>query len=281
MTGPFGRSRSDQVTLAQDQVQGTTMSEAWLKSVQVVDAAPQRRLFHMVTRISDPVAEEPRIRAAADALLRDLDLAPVDTVANTIFPAQLAATSAGPGELAQRYRKMYPVLRRLHKGNRKGTYFGRIVAHPPTGDERDQLADLIERLNTELRTPGPKSARYEMNISGPGELARPAEAAELTDGGPLHVYAAGKDTSPMGFPCLSFCSFQLDGGRLHMIAQYRYQYLIERGYGNYLGLGRLLGYVCATVGLHPGQLTVIAGVAAVDSAARYRIARLAEYGRAQ
>ena len=47
----------------------------------------------------------------------------------------------------------------------------------------------------------------------------------------------------MGFPCLSFCSFQLDGDTLHMIAQYRYQYLIERGYGNYLGLGQLLGYV--------------------------------------
>jgi hypothetical protein len=121
-----------------------------------------------------------------------------------------------------------------------------------------------------------------MNISGPGGLAPLAEAcpaAELTDGGPVHVYAAGKDTSPMGFPCLSFCSFQLDSGLLHMIAQCRYQYLIERGYGNYLGLGQLLGYVCAAVGLYPGQLTIMAGVAAVDSAARYRIARLTESAR--
>ena len=207
----------------------------------------------------------------------DLDLAPVDTVANAIFPARLAAASAGPSELARRYRRLYPTLRRLHKSNRKGTYFGRIVAHPAAGGERDQLADLIERLNTELRTPGPKSARYEMNVTGPGELAQPPRVSgEFTDGGPVHVYAAGKDTSPMGFPCLSFCSFQLDSGLLHMIAQYRYQYLIERGYGNYLGLGQLLGYVCATAGLHPGQLTIMAGVAAVDSAARYRIARLTE-----
>lgn len=265
------------MTLARDQVHGGTVSEAWLNAVQVVDAAPERRLFHLVTRISDPVTEEPRIRGAADTLLRDLDLAPVDTVANTIFPAQLAATSAGPGELAQRYRRMYPTLRRLHKNNRKGTYFGRIVAHPAADGQRDQLADLIERLRTELRTRGPKSARYEMNITGPGELAQPAEecpAEELSDGGPVHIYAAGKDTSPMGFPCLSFCSFQLDGDILHMIAQYRYQYLIERGYGNYLGLGQLLEYMCSTVGVHPGQLTIIAGVAAVDSAARYRIARL-------
>jgi hypothetical protein len=272
------------VTLAQDQVHGGTVSEAWLNAVQVVDAAPTRRLFHLVTRISDPVTEQPRIRAAADTLLRDLDLAAVDTVANTIFPAHLAATSAGPGELAQRYRRMYPTLRRLHKSNRKGTYFGRIVAHPAAGGERDQLAGLIERLRTELRTRGPKSARYEVNVTEPGELEQPAEerpAEEPSDGGPVHIYAAGKDTSPMGFPCLSFCSFQLDGDTLHMVAHYRYQYLIERGYGNYLGLGQLFGYVCATVGLRPGQLTIVAGVAAVDSAARYRIAWLTESAGAQ
>jgi hypothetical protein len=260
------------------------VSEAWLNAVQIVDAVPERRLFHLVTRVSDPVAEEPRIRTAADTLLRELDLAPVDTVANTIFPAQLAAASAGPGELAERYRRMYDTVRRLHKSNRKGTYFGRIVAHPASGGERDQLADLIERLNTELRTRGPKSARYEMNITGPGELAQPADecpAEEFSDGGPVHIYATGKDTSSMGFPCLSFCSFQLDGDALHMVAQYRYQYLIERGYGNYLGLGQLLGYVCAAVGLRPGQLTIVAGVAGVDSAARYRIARLVEAARPQ
>jgi hypothetical protein len=268
------------MTLAQDQVHGATVSEAWLHAVQVVDAAPDRRLFHLITRISDPVTEEPRIRAAADALLRDLDLDPADTVANTIFPARLAAASAGPEELAQRYRRMYPTVRRLHKSNRKGTYFGRIVAHPAADGERDQFADLIHRLNTELRTRGPKSARYEMSITGPGDLAESAEecpAEELSDGGPVHIYAAGRDTSPMGFPCLSFCSFQLDGDSLHMVAQYRYQYLISRGYGNYLGLGQLLAYVCATVGLSPGQLTIIAGAAAVDSAARYRIARLVRF----
>ena len=81
----------------------------------------------------------------------------------------------------------------------------------------------------------------------------------------------------MGFPCLSFCSFQLDDDAL------RYGRPLPlpvpdraRGYGNYLGLGQLLGYVCAAVGLNPGQLTIIAGVAAVDSAARCRIAGLAE-----
>ena len=98
------------MTLARDQVGGgTTVSEAWLNAVQVsVDSAPERRLFQLVTRIGDPLTEEPRIRTAADTLLDDLNLAPVDTVANTIFPARLAATSAGPASSPSVCKKMYP-----------------------------------------------------------------------------------------------------------------------------------------------------------------------------
>jgi thymidylate synthase len=195
----------------------------------------------------------------------------------------MAAASSGPGELAERYRRVYPTLRRLHKNNQKGIYFHRIVAYPSAGGEVDQLAELIRRLRTELRTPGPKSARYEMNVSGAGDSTESHEtcsASELTDATPVSVYAADRDTSAMAFPCLSFCSFQLAGDTLHMVAQYRYQYLIQRGYGNYLGLGQLLGYVCSTVGLKPGELMVVAGVAAAD-APHYQVVRLTAAAQAQ
>ena len=92
------------------------------------------------------------------------------------------------------------------------------------------------------------------------------------------VYVPGEDRSAMGFPCLSFCSFQLDHGRLHLLVHYRRQLLIERGYGNYLGLARLLCYVGEQVGATPGQLMIVAGVAKVD-AVRYRLTRLAQQCR--
>ena len=63
-------------------------------------------------------------------LLRDLDLASVDPVANTIFPAQPGGYLCWTRRTRPAVPAMYPVLRRLHKSNRKGTYFGRIVAHP-------------------------------------------------------------------------------------------------------------------------------------------------------
>jgi thymidylate synthase len=255
---------------------GATVSDAWLNAVEAVNAVPERCLFHLVTHIDDPVAERSPIRAAAEALLQDLDLSTVRTVANTIFPAEMAARSHDHADLAARYRRVYPVLRRLHPGNRHGTYFGRIVAHPAADGEYDQLGELIRRLHIELRTRRPKSARYEMNISAPEPYLAPGAADLAGDGadaGPVHVYAPGEDTSPMGFPCLSFCSFQLDGELLHMVAHYRYQYLIQRGYGNYLGLGQLLGYVSAVTGLRPGQLMIVAGVATVE-VPRYRITQL-------
>ena len=70
----------------------------------------------------------------------------------------------------------------------------------------------------------------------------------------------------MDFPCLSFCSFQLDHDRLHLTAHYRSQYLLQRGYGNYLGLARLQAYVAAVVGIQPGQLLVVAGLAHAEAA---------------
>jgi thymidylate synthase len=84
------------------------------------------------------------------------------------------------------------------------------------------------------------------------------------------IHSAPRDTSPMAFPCLSLCSFQLDGRRLHLSAHYRSQYLVQRGYGNYLGLARLQAYVAGETGVEVGQLLIVAGLAHAD-AAKYRI----------
>lgn len=261
------------MSIAQETVHGGTVSDAWLNAVVAVNAVPGQTSFHLVTRIEDPLAEQPRIRAAADGLLAELGHSPITTVANTIFPAQMAVTSRDHVHLGARYRRMYPTVRRLHRDNRRGTYFGRIVAHPAAMEELDQLGELIRRLRTELHTPGPKSARYEMNVAVPAEPFSEEPVGGHVVAEAVPIYAAGQDNSPMGFPCLSFCSFQLDQDRLHMVAHYRRQHLIVRGYGNYLGLGQLLGYVCTMTGLSPGELMIVAGVAQVD-APIYRVKQL-------
>jgi hypothetical protein len=262
------------MSIALETIRGAAISDAWLGTVVAASDSPgrDRGLFHLVTRIDDPCQEQPQIRAAADGLLRTLGFDPIETVANTIFPAQMASASRDHVHLAERYRGSYETIRRMHPANRHGTYFGRLVKYPSAGGDRDQLADLIRRLHTELGTRGPKSARYEVNVSAPGNPPIQDQPGHLLSAS-VPVYADGEDTSAMGFPCLSFCSFQLDHGSLHMVAHYRSQYLIQRGYGNYLGLGRLLGYVCDATGLRPGQLIVVAAAVTVD-ARKYQIAQL-------
>jgi hypothetical protein len=170
------------------------------------------------------------------------------------------------------------MIKNLDKANRRGTYFGRLVDYPSLDGPYNQLASLVRKLKVETALHGPKSARYELNIAHPGDYSDSMDGATFTPTGlqtcqPAPIYVAGQDNSPMGFPCLSFCSFQLDDGALHMVAHYRRQHLIERGYGNYLGLGRLLSYVSDVADTEVGSLTIVAGVAVVD-AARYRIREL-------
>jgi hypothetical protein len=173
---------------------------------------------------------------------------------------------------------MYDKIQGLDKANRNGTYFGRLVDYPSPGGSCNQLASLVRKLKVELALAGPKSARYELNIAQPGDYSDSMDGAACTPTESqacqaASIYAAGQDNSPRGFPCLSFCSFQLDDGALHMVAHYRHQHLIERGYGNYLGLGHLLSYVSDAVEAEVGALTIVAGVAVVD-AAQYRIYEL-------
>ena len=84
----------------------------------------------------------------------------------------------------------------------------------------------------------------------------------------LSVHAAHRDTGRRAFPCLSMCSFNLDHDKLHLLAHYRYEYLVTKGYGNYLGLARLLQYVADQTGLGVGQMTIVSGRTHVDAPKR-------------
>jgi hypothetical protein len=237
-----------------------TLGRAWAKTILAVAECPDRRAFHTVTRIGDVTGEDAAIRGLVDQLLEEKTLAGVDTVRNTLFPAALAAEEPDPTRLADRYLRLLPYLRQLDPNNRRGTYFSRIVAYPAPSGALNQLPELVRRLTVEQATPAPKSARYEVNIDTPTVAVPTVEP--------------GRDTSAMAFPCLSLLSFQLDDGTLHTLAQYRSQYLLQRGYGNYLAIAGLMRYVAAAAGLTTGQLTVVAGLAAADRTGKADVRRI-------
>jgi len=245
-------------------VSATNTSAAWVAACRALDvkANPRREGFHTVVRIADATAEDPALRAELERVRAAAGYQPIETVANTVFPARLAALCPDPAQLAERYQQIYSRLTKMDTGNRRGTYFGRIVAYPGQDGPVDQLEYLVKQLRQQAAGKGPMSAAYEVGLAHPGD-GDPEPQEEASFAVPVHL--AGKDHSVRGFPCLSHCSFQMDRDRtLHAVALYRSHYMLDRAYGNYLGLGRLLAYLAAAAGLRPGTLTVMAGHAQIE-----------------
>lgn len=253
-------------------VTGADLSTAWLAACQAMSGtAPVA--YHTMVRIEHPAAENRAIRSAVDKLLAAEDLQPAETVANTIFPAAIAATSPDHLELTRRYLAMLPTLRRLSPGNARGTYFGRLVAFPGPDGPVNQLDAVITRLRRETAKKGsgtgPLTACYEAGFTAPGPDIPIAVQGDGVAAVAMPVRAPGRDNGLLGFPCLSHCSFQLDrSGTLHAMAHYRSHLMVERAYGNYLGLGRLMAYIASQAGLETGELTVTAGYARLDCRGR-------------
>jgi len=226
-------------------IEAGSISEAWLNAITLLHRTSGRKAVHVVARIHDPTAEIPEIRAEADQLIEFSKAKPepwpIDTTRNTIFPAAWARRNPEPEDLAQYYRDRYPQLRQVGE-NKRGTYFGRIVAYPRADETTgDQLTDTVRKLRQELETQGPKSSRYEINI-----------------------YAEAKDTPVMSFPCLAHVSVHLHDQQLHVQAVYRNEYLIGRAYGNFLGLGELQEYIATAAGLEVGELLMTINHADLD-----------------
>jgi hypothetical protein len=235
-------------------VEASDVSTAWLAAAARLDGEPKRKALQTVVQIADPAAETPAVRQAMDELLAARQLPCVETVANTIFPEAFARKSLDHADLVERYLGMYPMLQRF-PGNKNGTYFGRLIQYPTAGAPFDQVDAVINRIRTQRASGNPKhAARFDASLSFPEDAIS------------VPIYVPGVDKNPMAFPCLSACNFQTDAeGRVHLLATYRYQYLVLKGYGNYLGLGRLLAYVARQTDHHVGQLTVVAGQAHLES----------------
>lgn len=226
-------------------ITGINPTDAWAQAIDLLSGQPARAAYHLAVRISSSDADEAKV-AAVDRLLAARGKQSVETVANTIFPSRLAATSADVSELAERYRRLYPRLRKFPGNTQGGTYFGRLVQFPEGGDRSDQLTYTVGKMRRESEHASRKSSIYECAIYSPKR-------------------DAGKAT---GFPCLSSCSFHLDHETraVHLLAIYRNHSFFERALGNYFGLTRLRDYVADQIGFGAGELMVISGHAKIEAA---------------
>jgi thymidylate synthase len=231
------------------------LSAGWVGACATLLAARGHEVNHLVVRMEEPLPENAAVRTAVDELLAAAGHQDVIEVRNTIFPAELAADYPEASDLVREYMDDYEFIKRL--GSPQGTYFGRICAYPhPDNSKTPQLVKLVAKLREAHA--GPRwRARYQVN-----------------------VYAEHKDDNKKRnfFPCMAHLAFQLGGeatprDRLDCVSLYRFQDMTLKGYGNFLGLAELQHYVAAATGFRPGELTVIAGHAALtlDGTSRRRL----------
>lgn len=220
---------------------GNNVSEAWLKASHYLDQVGGKS-YNLIVQVLNPVDEEIRIRTAVNEKFQRYPS--IETVASTIFPRGLWDPNAPREVFYKRFNNCYPSIRKI-KSNNTGTYFGRLVnwkyEHPDI--KENQLENTIQNIQMRTQMSNRSEDTYEMIIYDPPKDYNKAR----------------------GFPCMSCISIGVKENKLNMTATYRNQLFIQKGYGNYLGLGRLLHFITVQTGYDLGILTCIATHAELEN----------------
>jgi len=240
-------------------ISASNLSLGWLNALEnLLDCGGKATHLHIL--IDDVHEENIEIRYLLDKFSEYKGVYPVSTVANTIFPAALyyphnpkLTGNKARDHLYQMYRQGDEVRQRC-PANRHGTYFNRMIDWPTGRKTVNQLERIISRLKSNRTRNNPLSSNYELSVGGSEECLVQDDTATAD----IQIRLPDTDTSIMGFPCLSHISLVLDKGRLSMTALYRNQHFIRKAYGNYLGLSRLLKFICQEAGCETGELVCIA-----------------------
>jgi hypothetical protein len=179
----------------------------------------------------------------------------VSSVANTIFPTSLWNPSRKRTDLFERYLKLLPKLRRASAKNRRGIYFERMITGGPPGKENQ----LDFAIGAYLERKGVRRSILQVGIFNPS-----------LD----HSRAA-----LLGFPCLQHVTFAVTADGLCVNAMYATQYLVERAYGNYLGLCQLGRFVAHELNLPLVRVTCFAGIAEFETSTKSMSNLLGEIDR--
>jgi thymidylate synthase len=210
--------------------------------LRALAAAAHQERFDLLVEIEAPRPDAGDYLRNLDRVLDSKGWQNTATVANTIFPAALAASSRSRERLYERYLRLHSALRRASRKNGKGLYFERLIRFPLQDEpgRANQLETIIDSLRSEHAHEGLRHA-FEMQ-----------------------VFVPGRDRRPMGFPCLSSISCHIEEGRLRLAATYRNQYYVRKALGNYLGLAGLQAYMAREAGLGVGRLSIHAFHARID-----------------
>lgn len=252
---------------------------AWVQTLQQVADSGGRAVNTLTTVTSQSEAEIPALREVLDRYLFEQKVGgqkiqSIDTVASTIFPSALysdpgvnwskddadaeSVLDNAANRLYTRYVRNYPLIRKLSpSANGRGTYFGRMVAWEHVDGPINQLQDRIASLRSTHKLNIGTWNVNEITVAGEAEGAHDFEQPA---GLQIHRPTDYVKPPQRGFPCMVHIDLTLFKDKLHLLAVYRHQQLITKGYGNLVGLGRLHRFLAQQSGYELGELSMQAGL---------------------
>ena len=238
-------------------VMANNLSVVWGRAF--VDVFHAGEISPLVVQINCLNNEEPSeitdIRDALDATLyEEAGGLSCDQVANTIFPISLWNPDTHRNELYKRYFRISDRILRHHR-NRNGVYFQRLISFGGGACIQNGVNQLEHVIETWHK----------------GNHRRSALQAAVFDPCTDHTHQRQR-----GFPCLQQVAFApIGNGGLSVTGFYATQYILERAYGNYLGLCRLGRFMAHEMNLRLDRVTCIASVALLSRTTKRALKGLA------
>ena len=210
---------------------------AWFKATKYL-SENKWSAWSLVVQIKDVNYIDPSLNERLIKLADKLEIYRPKKVAYTIFPYGFYRDNTTQQRLYEKYSRYYNAVK--HKLT-WGTYFNRMIAYPGVNGETNQLKNIIYAINTREKS---MQAAYTVVIEIPGH----------------------ETTRPLGAPCLNYLAVQIDNtaNTMNLLATYRNHDFLQKAYGNYYGLCKLLSFLAKETSKNTGYLTCVSSHAYVD-----------------
>ncbi|MES9995632.1 hypothetical protein [Desulfovibrio aminophilus] len=250
------------------------ISIAWAKALREVRADQARSLCVSITGFEEgEVLEDENLRDLLDNLLRSKSVISARETSETIFPYHYwRQNSPTADELytwyLERYLPRHRVrVRKVARGNTMETYFERLIAYRgfKVNNDSSVSVNIINQLQRIINV----YTHYSRQNRSPSPSKFIATCLNPSvDNTNLEPY--------FKFPCLQQVGFSMSEGAVTVSGYYTIQYLMKRGYGNYLGLCYLGKFMSKETGLPLRRVNCFVGNPRPDNFTRAEIAPILE-----
>lgn len=241
---------------------GSNLSHLWGRTLWTAIKSPGAELKPILISINEFQKdglphEDQAIRQSLDAFLEAEDCWSVEIVGFTIFPERYRRVTDSRQELYEMYFDALPHIKaRQPQLNSKGLYFERLTKFGAGKENDNQLEFII----SEFLAGRKRTSKFQASIYDP---------------------ARDQSKQPyQTFPCLQTVSFVPSTDGLVVNGFYAMQYLLQRAYGNLLGLAHLGAFMAGEMKIPLAQVNMITGVEKLEFP-KERLASLAKVISAQ